>query len=509
MSAGAEDDADALWERFKSAADEVQARCDDAPAAVLAEQSRPAPRDAAGAVREGRSAGAVDRLDRHRRHAEAAAGASGTLGRPESQGRRSRSPELARRFRTACDTFFTRRKTDLAAAQAGVGAELAEEGSALRAHARRSPSRPSGPAAFTEIKQLQAEWKTVGPVRENRSEAAVEALPRRVRQVLRALRQAPRDRSQSRVQEREAICRRSKRSRPARRLPRRGGAPRERAPAGVDAAAPMRGGRVAEPGRGRRDACADRDGGGAAPAAGVRATAEPVQRRRAADAAVAAGTAVTRGGRAAVEEAWRRWRQSPGLPSDVLVPVRARFESALTTVMTTHAAALQGTVLRPRADQEADEDAVRRRRERRRAACPRRQLGSSSVVRAGRAAEGIARRQHDRRPRQRGSQGARRRRQGAPRAETVARPRPGAGTPKARSSKRASTAPCRRFFERHPQFDAAARRPRGDRSGPGGAAHGGGERRGDRARRSRPARSGGGARTSAVRVPTVVRARRA
>ena len=45
-----------------------------------------------------------------------------------------------------------------------------------------------------------------------------------------------------------------------------------------------------------------------------------------------------------VEEAWRRWRQSPGLPSEVLVTVRARFESALTTVMTTHAAALQGTV---------------------------------------------------------------------------------------------------------------------------------------------------------------------
>jgi len=46
----------------------------------------------------------------------------------------------------------------------------------------------------------------------------------------------------------------------------------------------------------------------------------------------------------AVEDAWRRWRQSPGLPSDVLVPVRARFESALTSVMTAHAAALQGTV---------------------------------------------------------------------------------------------------------------------------------------------------------------------
>jgi len=45
-----------------------------------------------------------------------------------------------------------------------------------------------------------------------------------------------------------------------------------------------------------------------------------------------------------VEEAWRRWRQSPGLPSEVLVPVRARFESALTTVMTTHAQSLQGTV---------------------------------------------------------------------------------------------------------------------------------------------------------------------
>ncbi len=70
----------------------------------------------------------------------------------------------------------------------------------------------------------------------------------------------------------------------------------------------------------------------AAPEPALPAAPAPVNRRHA------------RRSCSAVEEAWRRWRQSPGLPSDVLVPVRARFESALTTVMTTHAAALQGTV---------------------------------------------------------------------------------------------------------------------------------------------------------------------
>jgi hypothetical protein len=45
----------------------------------------------------------------------------------------------------------------------------------------------------------------------------------------------------------------------------------------------------------------------------------------------------------AVEEAWRRWRSAPGLPNESMVPVRARFESALTSVLTSYASAFQGT----------------------------------------------------------------------------------------------------------------------------------------------------------------------
>ena len=128
----------------------------------------------------------------------------------------------------------------------------------------------------------------------------------------------------------------------------------------------------------------------------------------------------------AVEEAWRRWRQSPGLPSDVLVPVRARFESALTTVMTAHAAALQGTVFDLEQTKKRmktlcdDVESVTRGLP---DAAARLDLG----VGAGHAAEGKARGQHDWRTRQRRSQGAGRRRSRAPRADDVARPRAGAG----------------------------------------------------------------------------------
>ena len=75
---------------------------------------------------------------------------------------------------------------------------------ARRCGSRTSPERkPSAPApkqlaastewesAPSEMKRMQAEWKTIGPVRRNKSEESLEPVPRRRRQVLRALPQPP------------------------------------------------------------------------------------------------------------------------------------------------------------------------------------------------------------------------------------------------------------------------------------------------------------------------------
>ena len=91
-------------------------------------------------------------------------------------GRRSaRCRAVARRrsgiaFATACDAFFTRRHDDLAQRK-GVWAENLARKDALCVRAEALADSTDWDAAAAEIKQLQAEWKTIGPVKKSRSEA--------------------------------------------------------------------------------------------------------------------------------------------------------------------------------------------------------------------------------------------------------------------------------------------------------------------------------------------------
>lgn len=75
-----------------------------------------------------------------------------------------------KRFREACDVFFTRRQADLALRKDTWAANQARK-EALCARAEELASSRSWEAAAAEIRRLQAEWKTVGPVRRTRSEA--------------------------------------------------------------------------------------------------------------------------------------------------------------------------------------------------------------------------------------------------------------------------------------------------------------------------------------------------
>ena len=75
-----------------------------------------------------------------------------------------------KRFRDACDKFFTRRNADLAERKETWSANLARK-EALCARAEELATSREWDRAASEIRRLQADWKTVGPVRRNKSEA--------------------------------------------------------------------------------------------------------------------------------------------------------------------------------------------------------------------------------------------------------------------------------------------------------------------------------------------------
>ena len=77
--------------------------------------------------------------------------------------------ELAHRFRAACNAFFSRRREDLAGRKKAWSENLAKK-EALCERAEALAESTEWDAASAEIKRLQAEWKTVGPVRRNKSD---------------------------------------------------------------------------------------------------------------------------------------------------------------------------------------------------------------------------------------------------------------------------------------------------------------------------------------------------
>ncbi len=78
--------------------------------------------------------------------------------------------QLWKRFREACNTFFSRRKVDLVDRKKEWAKNLTSK-EALCAKVEALAESEDLPAAIAEIKQLQGEWKTIGPVRRSRSHA--------------------------------------------------------------------------------------------------------------------------------------------------------------------------------------------------------------------------------------------------------------------------------------------------------------------------------------------------
>jgi hypothetical protein len=78
--------------------------------------------------------------------------------------------ELSQRFRAACNSFFSRRREDLSDRKKVWSDNLAKK-EALCERAEALATSSDWDRASSEMKRLQADWKTVGPVRKSRSEA--------------------------------------------------------------------------------------------------------------------------------------------------------------------------------------------------------------------------------------------------------------------------------------------------------------------------------------------------
>jgi hypothetical protein len=154
-----------LWKRFKAAHDEAWTRCE----AHFAAQAE---------ARGGNLAKKVALCER----AEALADSTNWIQTADEIKRlqaewktigavsRGQEKSIWERFRTACDRFFTRRHADLADRKTVWADNLAKK-EALCARADALKDSSDWDAAALEMKRLQAEWKTIGPVKKSRSEA--------------------------------------------------------------------------------------------------------------------------------------------------------------------------------------------------------------------------------------------------------------------------------------------------------------------------------------------------
>ncbi len=156
---------EALWRRFKAAQDEVYARCQ----AYFTDQAAARGDNLARKLALCEQAEALaDSTDwvRTAQEIQSLQAQWKTIG-PVPRGHEKAVWE---RFRAACDRFFTRRQADLKHRKEAWAENMARK-EALCAEAESLAGSDDWESAAARIKQLQADWKTVGPVKKNRSEA--------------------------------------------------------------------------------------------------------------------------------------------------------------------------------------------------------------------------------------------------------------------------------------------------------------------------------------------------
>jgi hypothetical protein len=165
VAAAPRSQASALWTRFKTAQDQVYEKCKDFFAQQNAERGENLKKKIALAERAEalqdstdwvRTAEAIKQLQAEWKE----------IG-PVTRGHERASWE---RFRAACDKFFTRRQEDLKQRKHDWTENLRKK-EALVTEAEQLAQSSEWEKAAARIKQIQVEWKGIGPVKRSKSEA--------------------------------------------------------------------------------------------------------------------------------------------------------------------------------------------------------------------------------------------------------------------------------------------------------------------------------------------------
>ncbi|HEY2943337.1 MAG TPA: DUF349 domain-containing protein [Vicinamibacteria bacterium] len=160
--------AETLWRRFKAARDQLHTRLDSYLAKKKEEGQANLKRKEELVGRAEALAGSTDWLktaDEFRRLQAEWKQVGPTPHKP--------SQALWERFRGAADRFFSRRKEDLDRRKHEWAANLQRK-EALCARAEELATSSDWEATSAEVNRLQAEWKTIGPVRKSKADAVLQ-----------------------------------------------------------------------------------------------------------------------------------------------------------------------------------------------------------------------------------------------------------------------------------------------------------------------------------------------
>ena len=190
----------ALWQCFKKAHDVVYPRCEAFFATQKAEREKNRERRLALVVEAERLRESTDWIKTASRLTALQAEWKALGPAPRKDQR-----ELWDRFRTACSAFFTRRKADLSERKRQWGDNLKQK-EALCVRIDALGDVDDVPAAIEEAKKLQAEWKNIGPVRRNKSDAIWARFRAGCDSVFDRAKEGERKAAAERIAAREALC---------------------------------------------------------------------------------------------------------------------------------------------------------------------------------------------------------------------------------------------------------------------------------------------------------------
>ncbi len=165
VAAAPRSQAETLWTRFKTAQEQVYDKCKDFFAQQAAERVENLKKKELLCVRAESMADSTDWV-------KTADAMKALQAEWKAIGPVTRGNEKAvwERFRAACDKFFTRRQEDLKQRKQDWTENLKRK-EALVAEAKQLSESTEWEQAASRIKRLQADWKTIGPVKKSKSDA--------------------------------------------------------------------------------------------------------------------------------------------------------------------------------------------------------------------------------------------------------------------------------------------------------------------------------------------------